>query len=211
MRLPSGKRLKWEPAAAMVLVLALGLWIAVGPVLQPRLRVTPGATSIELRDGESRGKVEYVAMPPAGEPRFRILREGQDPVGLTDEQARLFLSTPSYRQLTVGGQNWVFKLLNITSWYSLIWIGIGLGGQLVFSGRMVLQWLISERRRESVVTESFWWISLVGAVTMFAYFVWRRDPVPMLGQASGIVIYARNLRLIYKHKRRARRAAEATR
>jgi len=37
--------------------------------------------------------------------------------------------------------------------------------------------------------------------------VWRQDPIGILGQASGIVIYLRNIRLIYKHKRRTARAA----
>src|SRR5207249_4563621 len=147
----------------------------------------------QIRDGESRGEVEYLANPPAGEPRFRILRQHEEPVALSDDEARRLLSRDTYRQLTQGGRNWVFRLLNITSWYNLVWSGIGFGGQLLFSGRMVLQWLISERRRESVITESFWWFSLVGAVTLFSYFVWRQDPVAMLGQATGIVIYARNL------------------
>ena len=209
MKLPSGKRVKWEPAAAMLLVLGLGLWLAVGPILHPHLPRRPGANTIQLRDGESRGEVEYLADAPAGEAQFRILRPGQDAKDLTETEARKLLSSQSYRQLTQGGRNWVFRLLNITSWYNLVWIGIGFGGQILFSGRMVLQWLISERRRESVITESFWWFSLVGAITLFSYFVWRQDPVAMLGQAAGIVIYARNLRLIHKHKRGARRAAQA--
>ena len=75
---------------------------------------------------------------------------------------------------------------------------------------MVLQWIVSERKRQSIITESFWWFSLFGAVTLFSYFVWRQDPIGILGQASGIVIYIRNLRLIYKHKRRVARAAAAT-
>ena len=70
---------------------------------------------------------------------------------------------------------------------------------------MLVQWLMSERRRKSVITESFWWFSMVGALFLFSYFVWRQDPVGILGQATGIVIYMRNLRLIYKQKRRSAR------
>ncbi len=207
MRLPSGKRLKWEPPAAMALVFGLGVWIAVGPVFRPHFPLRPGAIKTELRDGDTRGVLEYVPNPPAGEAKFRVLRVDEEPVSMTAAQARAAFGSHVYAQAVEGRRNRVFDWLNITSWYSLVWIAIGIGGQVVFAGRMVLQWLISERRRESVITESFWWFSLVGAVTLFAYFIWRRDAVPMLGQASGIVIYARNLRLIYKHKRRARRAA----
>jgi lipid-A-disaccharide synthase-like uncharacterized protein len=84
----------------------------------------------------------------------------------------------------------------------LFWISVGFGGQILFSGRMFLQWLISERHKHSVITPSFWWFSLLGGVCLFAYFVWRQDVVGVIGQSSGIVIYARNLRLIAKQKRR---------
>ena len=207
MMLPSGKRLKWEPAAAMLLVLGLGIWLAVGPVLRPHYPLRHGAIKIDLRDGDSRGVLEYVPNPAPGEPSFRVFRQGEFPVSLTGAEVRLIFGGRVYNQAVEGRRNWAFRLLNITSWYNLVWIGIGFGGQLLFSGRMVLQWLISERRRESVVTESFWWFSLIGSVTLLSYFIWRGDPIGMLGQATGTVIYARNLRLIHKHKRRAARAA----
>jgi lipid-A-disaccharide synthase-like uncharacterized protein len=48
----------------------------------------------------------------------------------------------------------------------------------------------------------------VGGVFLFTYFVWRQDFVGVLGQSTGIVIYARNLRLISKQRRRAERDAQ---
>ncbi|MEL7472603.1 MAG: lipid-A-disaccharide synthase N-terminal domain-containing protein, partial [Planctomycetota bacterium] len=69
------------------------------------------------------------------------------------------------------------------------------------------QWVVSEKKRQSVVPEAFWWLSLVGGAALFTYFVWRRDIVGVLGQSTGVVIYARNLRLIHKQRRRERRAA----
>ena len=101
----------------------------------------------------------------------------------------------------------MFKALNITTWTNMVWIGIGLLGQVAFSGRMILQWIVSEKHRRSVISESFWWFSLFGGLTLFSYFVWRADPVGILGQASGIVIYIRNIRLLRKHARREARAA----
>jgi lipid-A-disaccharide synthase-like uncharacterized protein len=211
MRLPSGKRIKWEPAALMLLVLGLGIWLAVGPASGPSLPVQAGATTLKVRAGDTRGVVEVSGDGAAA--RFRVLWQDKSvSPSMTSEEFQRYFGSRVYRQAVRGQRNWAFRVLNITSWTNLVWIGIGLGGQLAFSGRMVLQWLVSERRRESVITESFWWFSLMGGLALFAYFVWRQDPVGILGQASGIVIYARNLRLIGKQKRRtARAAAEALR
>ncbi|TVQ63052.1 MAG: hypothetical protein EA379_04500 [Phycisphaerales bacterium] len=87
----------------------------------------------------------------------------------------------------------------------MAWIAVGFGGQAAFFGRMMLQWVVSERSRQSVVPAAFWWLSLLGGAALFSYFVWRRDVVGVLGQSTGVVIYARNLRLIYKSRRRERR------
>ncbi|USO00427.1 MAG: lipid-A-disaccharide synthase N-terminal domain-containing protein [Phycisphaeraceae bacterium] len=95
---------------------------------------------------------------------------------------------------------------NITSWLNFGWVAVGLAGQIAFFGRMMVQWVVSESRRESVVPELFWWLSFAGGVCLFTYFVWRKDFVGVLGQSTGVVIYARNLRLIQKQKRRAMKA-----
>lgn len=78
----------------------------------------------------------------------------------------------------------------------LIWLLVGLGGQALFMGRFVLQWLASERARCSVVPVSFWYLSIAGAAVLLAYAMHRRDPVFILGQVVGIAIYCRNLQLI---------------
>lgn len=82
-----------------------------------------------------------------------------------------------------------------------LWIGIGLAGQLLFTSRFLVQWIASERRRESVVPVAFWWFSLAGGVTLLGYALWRQDPVFILGQAMGLVVYARNLALIHVKNR----------
>ncbi|MFN0131867.1 MAG: lipid-A-disaccharide synthase N-terminal domain-containing protein [Phycisphaerales bacterium] len=201
------KRIKWEPAALMVLVLALGFWLAFGPRMHLPLR--PGASTLDIRMGDLRGVLE--AAPAAGSHTFRVIFRGQSPSRemTLDEAASIFGASTVQSAITMR-RNPVFRFLNITSWVNVVWVGIGLGGQVAFSGRMLLQWFISERRRESVITESFWWFSLFGALALFSYFVWRQDPVGILGQASGIVIYARNLRLIHKRRRRMARDAAAS-
>ena len=85
--------------------------------------------------------------------------------------------------------------------YDTIWIGVGLLGQVFFTSRFLVQWIVSERRRESVIPVAFWWFSLLGGVTLLAYAIWRRDPVFILGQATGLVVYARNLSLIGRARR----------
>lgn len=89
-------------------------------------------------------------------------------------------------------------LLNVTSPVGFLWVTIGLLGQLLFTGRMVVQWLISEKNRRSVVPPVFWWMSLIGATMLLVYFLWRKEPIGVLGQATGWFIYVRNLWLIYR-------------
>ena len=84
-----------------------------------------------------------------------------------------------------------------------IWIGIGLLGQALFTSRFLLQWVVSERRRESVIPVAFWWFSLAGGVTLLSYALWRQDPVFVLGQGAGLVVYVRNLALIGRRRRGA--------
>ncbi len=90
-----------------------------------------------------------------------------------------------------------YRVMNISSPIGMAWVGLGLAGQLLFTGRMVVQWLASERHRRSVVPIAFWWLSLVGATMLLVYFTWRRDIVGVLGQAAGWFIYMRNLWLIH--------------
>jgi lipid-A-disaccharide synthase-like uncharacterized protein len=202
------KRLKWEPAALMALVLGLGMWIAFGPASRPNIPVHDGAITAQVRVDQTRGVLEAWTDPTTGETKvwFRSPKS-VDPQPLTLEEARKVYPPEIIENLTTPRRNQLFSLLNITSWVGVVWLGIGLMGQLLFSGRMVLQWITSERQRQSVITESFWWFSLGGSMLLFSYFVWRQDPIAMLGQASGVVIYSRNIRLIYKRRRREARAA----
>ncbi|MEO1909277.1 MAG: lipid-A-disaccharide synthase N-terminal domain-containing protein [Paracoccus sp. (in: a-proteobacteria)] len=81
-----------------------------------------------------------------------------------------------------------------------IWLGVGFLGQALFSARFIIQWLASERVRQSVIPHAFWWFSIAGGVTLLAYALWRKDPVFVLGQALGLIVYVRNLMLIRQHR-----------
>jgi len=84
---------------------------------------------------------------------------------------------------------------------SMLWLAIGFLGQACFSARFLVQWIASERRRRSVVPIYFWYFSVAGGVILLAYAWHRRDPVFILGQAAGLVVYARNLYLIARSRR----------
>ncbi len=73
------------------------------------------------------------------------------------------------------------------------WFVIGMVGQLVFAGRFVVQWIASEREKRVVIPVAFWWLSITGGLVTLAYAVKRQDPVFMIAQAGGLVMYFRNL------------------
>ena len=77
-----------------------------------------------------------------------------------------------------------------------IWVGLGLFGQLLFSARFIIQWIVSERAKRSIVPTAFWLFSLGGGATLLAYAIHREDPVFIAGQSAGAVVYVRNLWLI---------------
>ncbi|KAB0496635.1 lipid-A-disaccharide synthase N-terminal domain-containing protein [Pseudomonas vancouverensis] len=81
-----------------------------------------------------------------------------------------------------------------------LWLVIGFIGQIAFTGRFVLQWLYSEYKKRSVIPVSFWYLSIVGSTLLLAYAIYREDPVFIVGQAFGSLVYFRNLQLIAKSK-----------
>jgi len=120
-----------------------------------------------------------------------------------DDGVRRIYAPDAFAEMLYSQQStrpWWQKLLNISSPIGFVWVGVGLLGQLLFTGRMIVQWLVSERSRKSVVPPAFWWMSLIGASMLLTYFIWRRDLVGVLGQATGWFIYVRNIYFIYTHQ-----------
>ena len=83
---------------------------------------------------------------------------------------------------------------SVMTWLSQasIWVFIGFLGQALFSARFLLQWLASEKAKRSIVPVAFWYFSICGGATLFAYALWREDPVFIMGQGAGLLIYGRN-------------------
>ncbi|CZH81725.1 lipid-A-disaccharide synthase [Legionella pneumophila] len=73
------------------------------------------------------------------------------------------------------------------------WFFFGLMGQMVFTARFIIQWLVSEQKKQSIIPISFWYCSLFGGLVLFIYAVHSGDPVFILGQFMGIFVYLRNL------------------
>lgn len=88
------------------------------------------------------------------------------------------------------------------------WVGFGLLGQLIFGSRFIIQWIASERKKASHIPIVFWYLSLAGGLITTVYAVHRRDPVFIIGQGAGLIVYIRNLMLIYKGGPDAQRRTE---
>lgn len=97
--------------------------------------------------------------------------------------------------------NAVFSFLNVESWFEFWWVVFGVGGQLMFSARFIVQWIASERAGRSLIPIAFWYFSIAGGLILFAYALYRADPVFILGQSIGLFIYVRNLWLIKTEKK----------
>lgn len=204
--------MKWEPAALMVLLLLLGVWVAYDPGPNTQL---PNTEVVKFTIGSAKGYLEQLPVA-GGSPTYRILyRDGSIQPGggqdrFTKQQLIATFGEKPFEEMTRHAGNRLFQKLNVTSWAGVAWVVLGFGGQAAFSGRWLVQWFVSEKKKTSVVPIAFWWLSLVGGVILFAYFAWRADLVAILGQTSGVVIYARNIRLRYKQDRREAAARAAS-
>tara|TARA_B100001964_G_C13897783_1_gene450222 strand:+ start:345 stop:635 length:291 start_codon:yes stop_codon:yes gene_type:complete len=82
----------------------------------------------------------------------------------------------------------------------IIFLIIGFLGQGIFASRFIVQWIYSEKKGESLIPVIFWYLSIFGGIGLLVYAVSRKDPVIITGQIFGILIYTRNLILIYRKK-----------
>ncbi|MEP3275382.1 MAG: lipid-A-disaccharide synthase N-terminal domain-containing protein [Stappiaceae bacterium] len=100
-------------------------------------------------------------------------------------------------------------MADIVSWFQVVfidqfsaWIVLGFVAQAMFMMRFVVQWIASERVGKSIVPIAFWFFSLGGGTLLLIYSIYKQDPVFIAGQSLGLIIYFRNLWLIFKEKRR---------
>jgi lipid-A-disaccharide synthase-like uncharacterized protein len=183
------------PIAAFVRIVAFVLIAALAAPLDAQTPASAERPAPTL-DLQQRVKDLRVKDTPQGE-RVTVEVDDRD-VELTPEEFVHALRTTK-DNVEHGGA--LYRLLNISKPFGLVWISVGLLGQAMFTFRMLLQWWASEKHKRSVVPVGFWWGSLIGGVMLFAYFCWRKDAIGILGQSTGVFIYARNLVLIYRGQR----------
>ena len=80
------------------------------------------------------------------------------------------------------------------------WVALGFVAQALFSMRFLVQWIASERAGRSIIPTAFWLFSIGGGVLLFAYSLYRKDPVFIAGQGLGLFIYLRNLYFVLREK-----------
>jgi len=188
--------MKPGPIIAMVAMICVGMALVLSPSLKKSSYdhiVRIGSIELMVQKTDT----GFVFTSPAELARLGEL-DAEQYAQVIREQVDAWNARPKFERTMLG----FFK---ITSWRNFVWIAIGLIGQCAFFGRMMVQWITSEKNQKSIVPAAFWWMSLLGGACLFTYFVWRVDFIGVLGQSTGIVIYARNLRLIHKHKRRSAR------
>ena len=95
-------------------------------------------------------------------------------------------------ELNLCWQQYFIKLSSV----DLVWLTVGLLGQLMFMLRFLVQWVCSEKSGKSIIPISFWYFSLIGGITLLAYGVYKVEPVIVIGQLPGTFVYIRNLMLI---------------
>lgn len=97
-------------------------------------------------------------------------------------------------------------------WLTLdhLWLIVGLLGQALFASRFLVQWFKSEMEGRSIIPVAFWYCSLAGGIVSLAYAIHIESAPFIIGQGSGLVVYSRNLYLIFR-ERSALRAAAAGR
>ena len=87
---------------------------------------------------------------------------------------------------------------------------LGFTGQAVFAMRFIVQWIYSEKMKRSVIPVVFWYLSLAGSILLLIYAILRRDPVFILGQSTGFIVYIRNILLIKSENEIKPEGSEAT-
>ncbi len=94
----------------------------------------------------------------------------------------------------------ILTMFGANSTHDAIWLAVGLLGQLMFTARFLVQWWESEKAGRSVMPLAFWYLSILGSLIVLAYGIHKLEPVIIIGQLPGTIIYARNLWLLRNEK-----------
>ncbi len=70
---------------------------------------------------------------------------------------------------------------------------IGGAGQLLLNFRYLYQWYFSEKAQQSLLPLGFWIISAVASLMVVYYGIMCNEPVLLVAQGMGFVVYLRNI------------------
>ena len=101
---------------------------------------------------------------------------------------------------------WQRMLTNLDFWGIL-----GLVAQAIFAARFIVQWVASEKKGESTIPVSFWYLSILGSFGTLAYGIGKGEAPVILGQLPGTLVYGRNLVLIHRQQRQQSQQSELAR
>ena len=78
---------------------------------------------------------------------------------------------------------------------SPLWIYcIGFSAQIFYTGRMLVQWYLSEKHHRVESPGSFWVLSIIGSMILFFYGILRQDFSIIFGELLSYYIYMWNIR-----------------
>jgi len=86
-----------------------------------------------------------------------------------------------------------------------VWKAVGWFGNAAFFSRFIAQWYATEKQKQVVVPQAFWWLSLLGSVTLLCYSLHKLDSVFIFAYAFTPIPYIRNL-VIHRRNQAARQA-----
>ena len=81
------------------------------------------------------------------------------------------------------------------------WTAIGWLANATFSSRFLVQWYVTEKKKQVVVPQLFWWLSLVGSLLFLFYAIfYDKHHVIIFAYAFSWIPYIRNLMIHRKNK-----------
>lgn len=89
---------------------------------------------------------------------------------------------------------------NTSHSYDVYWLVLGFIAQFIFFLRFLVQWIATEIKKESHIPVSFWYFSMLGGAGLLGYSLYRQDPVFIVGNSLGLLVYSRNLYFIHRKK-----------
>ena len=137
-----------------------------------------------------------------------IWRRNEKLTKCTDRLIHILIVLIAFVAITAALSVWIheYKITKTdplsTPEQTWLWLGIGLLGQILFTSRLLLQWIVTEKKRQSTIPPAFWHLSFFAALLQSASFIQRHEWIFAVGVAATIIIYLRNIMLLSLEKKK---------